>query len=208
MPGRRRMRRDGALLAQDGDRADRVDLDHLRRHQSPCIEPIPANIYNHKTLSGSFSVRNPYLEKLLAAKGKDTDEVWNSILEQGQRAAPRLPDRAGEGRVQDRFEIDQRWLLELAADRTPFIDQSQSLNLFIPADVHKWDLHQLHFMAWERGVKSLYYCRSLSIQRADNVSEKAVRAGGVHRGDGACRRMTGRRRCRWWRRAAGECDGL
>ena len=72
------------------------------------------------------------------------------------------------------FEIDQRWLVEHAADRTPYICQSQSLNLFLPADVHKRDLHQIHMMAWKRGVKTLYYCRSLSIQRADVVSSDAV----------------------------------
>ena len=74
------------------------------------------------------------------------------------------------------FEIDQRWLVEHAADRTPFICQSQSLNLFLPADVHKRDLHQIHMMAWKRGVKSLYYCRSLSIQRAETVAGEALAA--------------------------------
>jgi ribonucleoside-diphosphate reductase alpha chain len=73
------------------------------------------------------------------------------------------------------FELDQRWIIEHAADRAPFICQSQSINVFLPANVHKRDLHQIHFMAWKKGVKSLYYCRSLSIQRADAVSEKAVR---------------------------------
>ena len=73
------------------------------------------------------------------------------------------------------FEIDQRWVIEHAADRTPFVCQSQSVNVFLPANVHKRDLHQIHFLAWKRGLKSLYYCRSLSIQRADNVGEKAVR---------------------------------
>jgi len=72
------------------------------------------------------------------------------------------------------FEIDQRWLVEHAADRAPYICQSQSLNIFLPADVHKRDLHQIHMMAWKRGVKTLYYCRSLSIQRADVVSNDAV----------------------------------
>ncbi|HZY53558.1 MAG TPA: ribonucleotide-diphosphate reductase subunit alpha, partial [Reyranella sp.] len=72
------------------------------------------------------------------------------------------------------FEIDQRWLVEHAADRAPYICQSQSLNLFLPADVHKRDLHQIHMMAWKRGVKTLYYCRSLSIQRAETVSNDAV----------------------------------
>ncbi|EQD37887.1 protein containing Ribonucleotide reductase large subunit [mine drainage metagenome] len=66
-------------------------------------------------------------------------------------------------------------MIEHAADRTPFVCQSQSVNIFLPANVHKRDLHQIHMLAWKRGLKSLYYCRSLSIQRADNVSEKAVR---------------------------------
>ena len=72
------------------------------------------------------------------------------------------------------FELDQRWVVEHAADRTPYVCQSQSVNVFLRADIHKRDLHQIHMLAWKRGVKSLYYCRSLSIQRADNVSEKAV----------------------------------
>jgi ribonucleoside-diphosphate reductase alpha chain len=74
------------------------------------------------------------------------------------------------------FEIDQRWLVEHAADRAPFICQSQSLNIFLPADVHKRDLHQIHMMAWKRGVKSLYYCRSLSMQRAETVAGDALAA--------------------------------
>ena len=69
-------------------------------------------------------------------------------------------------------EIDQRWIIDLAADRAKYICQAQSLNLFLAGDVHKRDLHQLHFQAWKKGVKSLYYCRSTSIQRADKVSHK------------------------------------
>jgi ribonucleoside-diphosphate reductase alpha chain len=72
------------------------------------------------------------------------------------------------------FELDQRWIVEHAADRAPFICQSQSVNVFLPANVHKRDLHQIHFMAWKKGVKSLYYCRSLSIARADTVSDRGV----------------------------------
>ncbi len=134
---------------------------------SACIEPIPANIYTHKTLSGSFVVKNVYLEKLLASKSKDSTNVWNSILEQGgsvQHLDFLTPDEKAVFKT--RFEIDQRWLLEFAADRTPFIDQAQSLNLYIPADVDKWDLLMLHFQAWEKGIKSLYYLRSKSVQRA------------------------------------------
>jgi len=134
---------------------------------SACIEPIPANVYTHKTLSGSFSIRNPHLEKMLKDKSKDTDKVWNSILEQGG-SVQHLDFLTQEEKdvFKTSFEIDQRWLLELAGDRTPFIDQAQSLNLFIPADCDKWDLLMLHFRAWELGIKSLYYLRSKSVQRA------------------------------------------
>src|SRR3954454_3608415 len=134
---------------------------------SACIEPIPANIYTHKTLSGSFSIKNPYLEKLLKTKHMDAPNIWNSILENGGSVQPLDFLNQDEKNVfKTSFEIDQRWLLELAADRTPFIDQAQSLNLFIPADVDKWDLMMLHFRAWELGIKSLYYLRSKSVQRA------------------------------------------
>ena len=134
---------------------------------SACIEPIPANIYTHKTLSGSFVVKNPHLERVLVAHAKNSDAVWNSILERGGSVA-HLEFLSAEEKAtfKTSFEIDQRWLLELAADRTPYIDQAQSLNLFIPADVEKWDLLMLHVRAWELGCKSLYYLRSKSIQRA------------------------------------------
>ncbi len=134
---------------------------------SACIEPIPANIYTHKTLSGSFIVKNPYLEKLLQDKSKDSNNVWNTILEKGgsvQHLDFLTPEEKDTFKTS--FEIDQRWLLELAGDRASYIDQAQSLNLFIPADVEKWDLLMLHFRAWELGIKSLYYLRSKSIQRA------------------------------------------
>jgi ribonucleoside-diphosphate reductase alpha chain len=148
---------------------------------SACIEPIPANIYTHKTLSGSFSVKNPYLEKILIEKSKNSEAVWHSILEMGG-SVQHLDFLSQEEKdcYKTSFEIDQRWLLELAGDRAPFIDQAQSLNLFIPADVEKWDLLMLHFRAWELGIKSLYYLRSKSVQRAgfaggveaDNTIEK------------------------------------
>ncbi len=134
---------------------------------SACIEPIPANIYTHKTLSGSFVVKNAYLEKILDKKSKNSTNVWNSILERGG-SVQHLDFLSVEEKAafKTSFEIDQRWLLEFAADRAPFIDQAQSLNLFIPADVDKWDLMMLHFQAWEKGIKSLYYLRSKSMQRA------------------------------------------
>ncbi|MDB5670141.1 MAG: ribonucleoside-diphosphate reductase subunit alpha [Alphaproteobacteria bacterium] len=134
---------------------------------SACIEPIPANIYTHKTLSGSWSIRNPHLEALLKDKSKNSEAVWSTILEQGgsvQHLDFLTPEEKDVFKTS--FEIDQRWLIELAADRTPFIDQATSLNLFIRADVDKWDLLMLHYRAWELGIKSLYYLRSKSVQRA------------------------------------------
>lgn len=134
---------------------------------SACIEPIPANIYNHKTLSGSFVVRNPHLAKLLTAKGANTSEIWQSIVET-EGSVQHLDCLTSDEKAVFRtaFEIDQRWIIDLAADRAPFVCQSQSLNLYLPADIEKWDLHMLHWTAWKRGVKSLYYCRSKSLSRA------------------------------------------
>jgi ribonucleoside-diphosphate reductase alpha chain len=134
------------------------------------IEPIPANIYSHKTLSGTFAVKNPYLEKLLDEKGQNNVEVWDTIL-QNEGSVQHLDFLTQEEKdvFKTAFEIDQRWVVELAADRTPDICQSQSVNLFLPGDVDKWDLHMLHWQAWERGCKSLYYLRSKSVQRASHA---------------------------------------
>jgi len=131
------------------------------------IEPIPANIYTHKTLSGSFAVKNPYLEKVLGEKGLDTDAIWSSILE-NEGSVQHLEGLTDDEKAifKTAFELDQRWIVELSADRTPEVCQAQSINLFIPGDVNKWDLHMLHWSAWERGLKSLYYLRSKSVQRA------------------------------------------
>lgn len=138
---------------------------------SPGIEPIAANGFTHKTLSGSFAVRNKHLEMLLEEKGMNTDEVWSDIFtnEGSVQHLDFLTDQEKDV-FKTAFEIDQRWLIEHAADRTPFICQSQSLNIFLPADVHKRDLHGIHWEAWKKGVKSLYYCRSKSIQRAESAS--------------------------------------
>jgi ribonucleoside-diphosphate reductase alpha chain len=147
---------------------------------SACVEPIPANVYTHKTLSGAFSVRNPYLQGLLESKGQNTDAVWQSIVEQ-EGSVQHLDCLTDEEKSVYRtaFEIDQRWIIELAADRTPYICQSQSLNLFLPADIDKWDLHMLHWTAWERGIKSLYYCRSKSISRAGFAGQLEAKAAKV-----------------------------
>ncbi|MGB7214507.1 MAG: ribonucleotide-diphosphate reductase subunit alpha, partial [Gammaproteobacteria bacterium] len=134
---------------------------------SACIEPIPANVYTHKTLSGSFTVKNPALVKLLASKGLDTPATWRSILEhEGSVQHLDALDEHQKAVFRTAFEIDQRWVIELAADRAPLVCQGQSLNLYLKSDIHKWDLLMLHWTAWERGIKSLYYCRSKSVQRA------------------------------------------
>ena len=142
---------------------------------SPGIEPMAANAYTHKTLSGSFPVRNAHLERLLEAKGRNDAETWSSITtNEGSVQHLDFLDEHEKAVFRTAFEIDQRWLIEHGADRAPMICQAQSLNLFLPADVHKRDLHQLHFQAWKRGIKSLYYCRSKSIQRAEVVSGETV----------------------------------
>jgi ribonucleoside-diphosphate reductase alpha chain len=142
---------------------------------SPGIEPIAANVYNHKTLSGSFIVRNPHLQKVLAKHGRDDEETWTSVtVTKGSVQHLDFLTQQEKDVFKTAFELDQRWVIEHAADRTPYICQSQSLNVFLPANIHKRDLHQIHYQAWKKGVKSLYYCRSLSIQRADTVSEKVA----------------------------------
>ena len=135
---------------------------------SPGIEPIAANSFTHKTLSGSFNVRNRHLDKLLSEKGQNTDDIWSDIVTSGG-SVQHLDFLTDDEKAvfKTAFEMDQRWLIDLAGDRSELIDQAQSLNVFLPANIHKKDLHQVHYQAWKKGVKSLYYCRSLSIQRAE-----------------------------------------
>ncbi len=156
--------------------APTASISIIAGNSSPGIEPIAANVFLQKTLSGSFTVRNRHLQKLLEQKGQDSDEVWSSItLNMGSVQHLEFLTEQEKSVFKTALEMDQRWIIEHAADRTPYVCQSQSVNLFLPANVHKRDLHQIHMLAWKRGMKSLYYCRSLSIARADNVSEKAVR---------------------------------
>ena len=118
-------------------------------------------------------MRNRHLAELLGELGRDEDDVWSSITthEGSVRHLDFLSDDQ-KAVFRTAFEIDQRWLIDLGAERAPFICQAQSLNLFLPADIHKRDLHQIHFQAWKKGLKSLYYCRSKSIQRADLVAHQ------------------------------------
>jgi ribonucleoside-diphosphate reductase alpha chain len=148
---------------------------------SPSIEPYRANAYRQDTLSGSFLNKNRWLNELIIKLSHDKptewyDDVWSSII-------------ANDGSVQhldwmsehdkDVFktsmEIDQRWVIELAGDRQQYIDQAQSLNLFFRPDVHIKYIHAIHFMAWKKGLKTLYYCRSEKIGKADKVSKRIER---------------------------------
>ncbi|MDB2515173.1 ribonucleoside-diphosphate reductase subunit alpha [Candidatus Pelagibacter bacterium] len=139
---------------------------------SPGVEPIAANSYTHKTLSGSFNVRNRYLVELLEKHGKNTEEVWSGITtNQGSVSHLDFLTNLEKDVFKTAFELDQKWIIELSGDRTPNISQAQSINLFLAADVHKKELHKIHFDAWKKGLKSLYYCRSKSIQRAENVND-------------------------------------
>ena len=145
---------------------------------SPGIEPIAANSFTHKTLSGSFNVRNKHLKAVLAEHGRDDDDTWSSITT--NEGSVQHLDFLSEDEKQifkTAFELDQRWLIEHAADRASQICQSQSLNIFLPGDVHKRDLHHVHMLAWKKGVKSLYYCRSKSIQRSENVTSASSKNG-------------------------------
>ena len=139
---------------------------------SPGVEPVAANSYTHKTLSGSFNVRNRYLVELLEKYEKNTEEVWSGITtNQGSVSHLDFLTALEKDVFKTAFELDQKWIVELSGDRTPHISQAQSINLFLAADVHKKELHKIHFDAWKKGLKSLYYCRSKSIQRAENVND-------------------------------------
>lgn len=143
---------------------------------SACIEPIPANIYNHKTLSGNFIVKNNYLKQLLQKHDIDNEETWNSIVK-NEGSVQHIENLSQDEKdvFKTAFEIDQRYIIDLAKDRAPFICQGQSINLFLPTNIEKWDLLMLHWVAWEKGIKSLYYCRSKSIQRAEYAGNQEIK---------------------------------
>ena len=143
---------------------------------SPSIEPYRANAYTQKTKSGSSLQKNEYLEHILQEMGQDTPEVWRSIVTNGGSVQHLdFLDDFTKDVFKTAVEIDQRWVIDLAADRQKYICQSQSLNVFFPANVSKQELHATHMMAWKKGVKTLYYLRSEAYRRAENVSDTALR---------------------------------
>lgn len=158
--------------------APTASISIIAGNSSPGIEPYAANSFTQKTLSGSFNVRNKHLTKLLEKYEMNDEETWSSISSH-EGSVQHLDFLSEDEKLVFRTapEIDQRWILEHAADRTPFVCQAQSVNLFLPPNIHKRDLHLLHFNAWKKGIKSLYYCRSTSMQRAEKVSHKVAAAG-------------------------------
>ncbi len=153
--------------------APTASISIIAGNSSPGIEPYAANTFTQKTLTGSFSVRNKNLLKLLEQKGRNSEDVWSSItINEGSVQHLDFLDDHEKMVFKTAPEIDQKWIIDLAADRQEYICQAQSLNLFMAGNVSKKDLHEAHFRAWQKGVKSLYYCRSTSIQRADKVSNK------------------------------------
>ena len=143
---------------------------------SPSIEPYRANAFVQKTKTGSSLLKNEYLEHCLDEIGMNNAEIWQSIItHDGSVQHLEFLDQDTKDIFKTGVEMDQRWLVEFAADRQEHICQSQSLNLFFPANVSKQELHAVHMMAWKKGVKTLYYLRSEAIKRADNVSDEALR---------------------------------
>lgn len=144
---------------------------------SPSIEPYRANAYAQKTKSGTSLQKNEYLEALLQDLEMDTEEVWKDIVTNGGSVQHlEFLDDYTKDVFKTAVEIDQRWVIEMAADRQQYICQSQSLNVFFPSNVSKMELHSVHIMAWKKKVKTLYYLRSEAYKRAETVSDEALRA--------------------------------
>jgi len=143
---------------------------------SPSIEPLKANAYTHRTRAGSFLVKNKYLDELLTEKGENNESNWTSIITK-KGSVQHLPFlNEGEKSIfKTADELDQMWVVQHAAERQPFICQGQSVNLFFPAGAEKSYVNKVHFSAWKKGLKGLYYLRTEAKQRAENVSEKVER---------------------------------
>ena len=148
---------------------------------SPSIEPFRANAYRQDTLSGAFLNKNKHLDTLIKTKCEedkklDYDEIWSSIIaNDGSAQHLKCLTEDEKSIYKTSMEIDQRWLIEHAADRQNFIDQAQSLNLFFRPDVNIKYLHAIHYLAWKQGLKTLYYCRSEKLGKADKVSKRIER---------------------------------
>jgi ribonucleoside-diphosphate reductase alpha chain len=137
------------------------------------VEPISGNAYLQKTLSGSFLVKNKYLERVLEKKGQDTTEVWQDIIS-AKGSVQHLDVLTEEEKKVFRtaYEMNMREIVQQAADRQPFICQAQSINVFFPTPISGKYLHDVHFLAWKAGMKSLYYLRSAAPIEAEKINTK------------------------------------
>jgi len=152
--------------------APTASISIIAGYTSASVEPVLSNAFTAKTLSGSYPVRNKYLSRLIVKKGLDEEDMWIRIVNNGGSIQGMEEFTEEEQNVfKTAYEIDQRYIIDLAADRTQYICQAQSINLFFPADAHKKDIHQVHYQAWKKGLKSLYYLRSTSIQRPGNTDK-------------------------------------
>jgi ribonucleoside-diphosphate reductase alpha chain len=146
---------------------------------SPSIEPYRANAYRQDTLSGSHLNKNKYLDSIIKSQITDDQEyndIWSSIIaNDGSVQHLDILTEAQRDIFKTSMEIDQRWVIEHASDRQQYIDQAQSLNLFFRPDSHIKYIHAVHFLAWKHKLKTLYYCRSEKIGKADKVSKKIER---------------------------------
>jgi ribonucleoside-diphosphate reductase alpha chain len=143
---------------------------------SPSIEPWKANAYTHRTRAGSHLVKNPYLEKVLEGLGKNTQDIWSSIITNG--GSVQHLDFLSEHQkkvFKTAIEIHQDWVVYHGGVRQEFLCQGQSLNIFFPAGASKKYLHKTHFDAWKYGCKGLYYLRTETSNRAENVALKIER---------------------------------
>jgi ribonucleoside-diphosphate reductase alpha chain len=149
----------------------------LMGNTSPSIEPFRANAYRQDTLSGSHLHKNQYLDKIIKEKSNDKyDEVWSSIIaNDGSVQHLDILDEWQKDVFKTSMEIDQRWVVQHVADRQEFIDQAQSLNVFFRPDSHIKYVHAVHFQAWKQKLKTMYYCRSDKIAKADKVSKRIER---------------------------------
>jgi ribonucleoside-diphosphate reductase alpha chain len=149
----------------------------LMGNTSPSIEPFRANAYRQDTLSGSHLHKNQYLDKIIKEKAGDKyDEIWSSIIaNDGSVQHLDILDDWTKDVFKTSMEIDQRWVVQHAADRQEFIDQAQSLNVFFRPDSNIKYVHAVHFMAWKQKLKTMYYCRSDKIAKADKVSKRIER---------------------------------
>ena len=148
---------------------------------SPSVEPWRANAYRQDTLSGSYTNKNKFLDAIIKEYcEKDSklkyDDIWSSIMS-NDGSIQHLKFLSDQEKLvfKTAMEIDQRWVIDLAADRQKFIDQSQSLNVFFRPSANISYLHAVHFMAWKLGLKTMYYCRSEKIGRADRVAQRIER---------------------------------